>query len=62
MWIFFDWKINELIRFKETLDDNAINSKNENNELINIYKYNKNNNNLDSSFLNVKNNSNKINK
>ena len=55
-------KINELIRFKETLDDNVIKSKNDNNELINIYKYNKNNNNLDNSFLNVKNNSIQINK
>ena len=55
-------KINELIRFKETLDDNVIKSKNDNNELINIYKYNKNNNNLYNIFLNVKNNSNKINK
>ena len=56
-------KINELIRFKETLDDNVIKSKNDNNELINIYKYNKNNNNnLDNNFLNVKNNSIQINK
>ena len=36
MWIFFNWKINELIKFKETLEDQSLKSKMNNVEVIKV--------------------------